>query len=501
MNQKIFLLPLCVVVFLFAPATGSGQFIEKIPFDAADSTNGYYLAIPPASHTISGALVFFCSFRTPENLLPETRLHNVAFANDLLTVYVSLGKTMLADDAIITRMNAVLQHVAAKYKVDTARFALGGYDIAGTIALRFTELAYEHPAQFPIQPKAVFGVASFVDLFGLYRSSERQLKRNYFPPTTADARLTLDLMTKELGTLTDHPENYKKLSPFYRDEETPGNEQFLKSVALRLYYDTDIAWQLNARRNSLYDTNIPDATELVDRLLLAGDANAEFISSKWPGTRSNGARNANSLNIVDETDCIQWIIKKLHIFNPANPLAWEAPYQFPILDKWRMERAMLPGPFASHVTIRGIEDIRFPPGWGDANSDEYWSVAYLLWLDGGQKIDAGVVQNNLKLYYDDLIAGARIRRNLKIAPGVITHVQVTIKKIKAEPDDLETYSGVINMFDYLGQKPIALNCLVHVKTCGAQDHIPVFFEISPKPFDHPLWQELRKSKQKFTCVE
>ena len=135
MNQKILLLPLTVVLFLLVPASGSCQYIEKVPFDTADSTNGYYLAIPPASPTISGALVFFCSFRPPENLLPETRLHNVAAANDLLTVYVSLGRTMLADNAVITRMNAVLRHVAAKYKVDTARFALGGYDIAGTIAL------------------------------------------------------------------------------------------------------------------------------------------------------------------------------------------------------------------------------------------------------------------------------------------------------------------------------------------------------------------------------
>jgi hypothetical protein len=498
-QQKIFRLGL--ILCLLFPATGFSQFIEKVSFDAADGTNGYYLAIPPASHTINGVLVFFCSFRPPENLLPETRLHNIAAANDLLTVYVSLGSNILANDTVTTRINTILQHIAARYKADTAKFVLGGFDLAGTIVLRYTELAYEHPARFALQPKAVFGVASIVDLPGLYKASERQIKRNYFPPTTGDARAYLDLLTKEEGTLTEHPENYKKLSPFYHDEEKTGNEQFLKNVAVRLYYDTDVAWQLNTRRNSLYDTGIPEGSELIDRLLLAGNTNAEFIASKTPGIRSTGMRNTSSLSIVDETDCIQWIIRKLHIFNSGNPMAWEPPYHFPLLNGWRMERAAIPGPISTHMTIKGIEDIRFPPGWGNANSEEYWSVAYLLWLERGQKIDAGILQNNLKIYYDDLLAGAQVRRDLKIAAGVLKPVQVSIKKIKAEPDDLETYTGVIDMFDYLGQKPIALNYLVHLKACGGQGHIPVFFEISPKPFEHPIWQDLKKSKQKFICGE
>jgi hypothetical protein len=193
----------------------------------------------------------------------------------------------------------------------------------------------------------------------------------------------------------------------------------------------------------------------------------------------------------------------MHILDPSNPMAWDAPYRFIVPEGWRMERAYLPGPFASHVTIHGVEDIRFPGGWGDPKSPEYWSVAYLLWLDGGQKIDADIMQNNLRIYYDDLIAGAVIRRNVhlpadKIIPEKVT---VAIKKIKAEADDKETYTGTIYMFDYLGRHPMTLNCLVHVKACDDQRHIPVFFEISPQPFDHPLWRDLKQMKEKFSCIE
>lgn len=77
------------------------QNIEKVVFDKRDSTNDYYLATRPASNYIKGTLVVFCSFRTPESLLPETKLHNVAFANDLLTVYISMGRKLYADTATV----------------------------------------------------------------------------------------------------------------------------------------------------------------------------------------------------------------------------------------------------------------------------------------------------------------------------------------------------------------------------------------------------------------
>ena len=488
---------LAMALLLFCAA--EGQSIEKVSFDAADSTNGYYLAIPPASQTIRGVLVFFCTFRSPESLLPETRLHNIAASGDLLTIYASLGRQLLPDTATIGRINTVLQHVAGKYAADTARFVLGGFDVAGTIVLRYTEMAYKDPARFSLRPRAVFAVASDVDLSGRYRISERVIKKNFFPPAVNDAHFFLDVMNKEYGSPKDHPATYREASPFVSEDETPGNEQYLLQLPVRLYYDNDIVWQLNARRNSLYDTNIPDGTELINRLLLTGNKQAEFVASHSPGVRSNGIRNATAMSIVDETDCILWIKSVLHILDASNPQAWTAPYTFPLPDGWRSEQSYIPGINSIHFGLRAIEDLHLPPGWGVAGSEEYWSVAYLFWLDGGQKVDADILQRNIKTYYDDHIAGAVIRRNITLPPGTIQPVQVTIRKLAAEPDDVETYTGTIAMFDYLGKKPMTLNYMAHLKPCPDHSHIPLFIETSPQPFGHPIWAKLKELKQKFVC--
>jgi hypothetical protein len=496
---------LLATAFLFFSFMATCQDLEKVPFDDADRTNGYYLAIPPSSQTIAGVIVLLCPFRGPESILPETRLHNIAAVRGLLTVYASTGMHILPDQLVIARVSKLLAHIVTKYKVDSSLFALGGFDMAGTIALRYTELAQEHPAAFIVHPKLVFAIASYVDLAGLYRTCERQIKRNYYPPTVSDAKFMLGAMIKEQGTIAEHPEHYAGMSPYNGNESvggsevSTGNEQFLKNVAVRLYYDTDIEFQLKTRRNGYYDTNLPDGSEMIDRLLLSGNNKAEFIASKQPGMRSNGSRNTSAYSIVDETDCIHWIIRELHIFDPGNPAAFSAPYQFDTPEGWRAERSYSPPPFAPKFTLKGIEEIRFMPGWGIAGKEDYFSLAYLFWLDGGQKIDAGVLQENLKIYFDGLVitGGGPVSHN--IPSDKLLPTRVRIQKMKAEPDDLETYSGAIDMLDYMTMKPMTLNCRAHVKNCDVQKHTALFIEASPKPFSDPLWQGLEKMKKNFKC--
>jgi hypothetical protein len=490
-----------VFLLLMLALAAHGQFMEKVSYDATDAKNGYYLAIPPVSTAIRGVLVVFCTFRSPESMLPESRLHNVASAGDLLTVYASLGQKLTADSPAVARINTILHHVAAKYQADSTAFALGGLSYAGSIVFRYAELARQYPGRHFIRPRAVFGIAATTDLTSLWQTGERQIRRNYPSPALGDAHAIVNILGSTLGSPTDHPDNYRKASPFIHGEDAPGNEQYLDNLAVRLYYDVDVSWQLETRRNSLYDTDIPDGSEMIDKLLLEGNKHAEFISSKLPGIRSNGVRSDNAMSIVDETDCVQWVQRNLGILNLSNPAAWTPPYRFPLPDGWRQELSYEPGKNHPHFPLKSIEDLHLPSGWPVAGSEEYWSAAYLFWLDPGQPIEAGILENTLKIYYDEHISMAVRQGNLTFPPGTIKPVQVTIKKSSPERDDKETYTGTISMFDYMGRKPIVLNFFVHLKSCPTGHHIPLFWEISPQPVDHPLWDRLKEGERKFSCGE
>ena len=492
--MKVKILFTIIVNLLLSLSYLYAQNFEKITFDRSDSTDGYYLAIQPQSKNIKGVLVVFSSFTSPENLLPETKLHNVAYANEILTIFVSTKQKLYADSFTVSRINILLKDVAARFIADTSKFVLAGYDEAGNIALRYTELTYENPLLYAVQPKAVFGIDAPVDLFGLWHWSEKQIKKAFWPGAVGDANYYLGVMTKENGTIYTNAAKYKQLSPFYKEDDTTGNERYLQNIPVRLYYDADIEWHLKNRRNSFYDTKVPDGSELIKRLLLAGNKEAELIMSRQPGFRSNGVRSPNALSIVDEVDFIHWIKRSLNIFDAHT---WKPPYSLMISAGWTTELFSLPPGFAPQITYKGVEDIRFAPGWEDPKSEEHWTYSFLWWLDGRPAVNAAALQANLKAYYAGLVARNITGRNIPASKIVPT--TVAIRKIRTTPNDLETYTGTITMLDYHTAQPMVLNCMIHVKDCKIETRLAIYLELSPQPFAHAVWKKMNQMGQNFEC--
>lgn len=490
------LLAVLLAACLLLPRAGAAQNSEKVIFDAKDTTDGYYLAVPPSSKAIKGVVVLFCSFTTPESLLPDTRIPQVAAANGILTVLASVKEKLYADTAATARMNQIIRHVAGKYPVDTARFAFGGYDYAGNVLLRYAELTFQYPNRFPVRPKAVFAVDSFADLAGLWHWSERQIKKNYSPGTVADSKFIVGKLRQEIGSPQQHAARYQELSAFYRADEAPGNERYLKNTPVRLYYDADIAWHLKKRGNGYYDTALPDASEMISRLLVSGNKDAEFVASAQPGMRTNGTRNPNTLSIVDEVEFIDWIKGKLDIFDPVS---WEPPYHLPAPEGWATELFALPPEFAPGIALRGSEDIRFMPGWDKAGKEDYWSYSYLWWVEGDPALTARRLEQYLTEYYEGLVS-----RNIgprKIPRERVVPTRVAMKQAKAEPGDKDAYRGTIHMLDYQAEnpRPIVLNCSVYVKECTGAGRTAVFFEVSPQPASHAVWQKMTEVRRQFGC--
>ena len=81
---------------------------------------------------------------------------------------------------------------------------------------------------------------------------------------------------------------------------------------------------------------------------------------------------------------------------------WVAPYYLPVPKGWTVERFPVPPSFAITIPYKGVEDIRFTPGWGKIESNEYWSYAFLWFLDDIREFDSKTLENNLTAYYTGL---------------------------------------------------------------------------------------------------
>jgi hypothetical protein len=174
---------------------------------------------------------------------------------------------------------------------------------------------------------------------------------------------------------------------------------------------------------------------------------------------------------------------------------WEAPYTLPIPKDWAIERFLIPIAFAPQISYKGVEDIRFTPGWGKVKSEEYWSYAFLWYLEGEIKMDPQTIDSNLKAYYTGLISinGGNIPAE-KLIP-----VATSFKEAKKDKGDLKTFFGTVTMLDYMEQKPITLHCKVHMKSCLGENKTFIFYELSPQPLSHNVWQSLDKLWIDFTC--
>jgi hypothetical protein len=203
---------------------------------------------------------------------------------------------------------------------------------------------------------------------------------------------------------------------------------------------------------------------------------------------------------------IKKILAAAFCFTSANIFAqaafdaskWDPPYSLEIPQGWDVERFAIPIEFAPQIPYHGVEDIRFTHGWGDSTSNEYWTYSFLWYLDGKPEINATIIANNLKLYYNGLIGGNIEQR--KIPADKIFVPQTSFKEIETGSGDEKTFSGTVHMLDYMQQKPITLNGMIHLKACPSiKDKTFLLYEISPQPLTDNIWQQLDNLNTGFNC--
>ncbi|MGB8191167.1 MAG: hypothetical protein WCF67_04565 [Chitinophagaceae bacterium] len=166
---------------------------------------------------------------------------------------------------------------------------------------------------------------------------------------------------------------------------------------------------------------------------------------------------------------------------------------------WAIERFLIPISFAPDIRYKGVEDIRFTPGWAKTKGEEYWSYAFLWYLDGTVEMNPSIVERNLKAYYTGLANVNIDSARRSTIGGKLKPAKTSFQAIQTKKGDLKTFSGTVEMLDYMQLKTITLNCMVHVRSCPEDKKTIVFYELSPQPYTHSVWLDLDKLWLDFAC--
>lgn len=186
--------------------------------------------------------------------------------------------------------------------------------------------------------------------------------------------------------------------------------------------------------------------------------------------------------------------------NPVNldGKKWEAPYTLAIPKGWDVERFLIPIGFAPTIQYKGVEDIRFTPGWAKKEKTEYWSYAFLWYLNDTQEFDAKILEQHLIAYYTGLFAINTDKTKFDL--NKLMPVTASIKNRTTVNGDLKTFEGIVHMNDYMTKQPITVNIKIHIRSCEGQKNTFVFYEVSPKPYTDPVWKSLDQLWVEFKCT-
>ena len=153
---------------------------------------------------------------------------------------------------------------------------------------------------------------------------------------------------------------------------------------------------------------------------------------------------------------------------------------------WESETFPLPPAFAPEIIFKGVEDIRFSPGWSKSVSEQYWSYAFIWLVEGKQVLSEKVLSDYMTAYYTGIYT-ANLKDKPAPKPGFTT---TRFHKIKPAEEDAVTYEGSVQTLNYLTHQPLSLHVRVHFRKVANASATVMLFEVSPQPYSHSVWQEL-----------
>jgi hypothetical protein len=151
---------------------------------------------------------------------------------------------------------------------------------------------------------------------------------------------------------------------------------------------------------------------------------------------------------------------------PPGPVADKSAPPGPVADKpwpvppgWRSEVIPFPLEFAPSIAHRGVEDLRFPPGFFDPSAADYWSYAFTWHTDDPGVLDAGALGAELTAYFAGLIDAVDDKKRITARDQIA---------VRAEPDGPGKFRLAAHVFDaFKTAAPIDLTGTAVRRPCGA----------------------------------
>jgi hypothetical protein len=166
------------------------------------------------------------------------------------------------------------------------------------------------------------------------------------------------------------------------------------------------------------------------------------------------------------------------------PSSWAV---WPTPPGWRREVIRFPLDFAPSVSHRGVEEIRFPPGFFDPKAPLWWSYVFAWAIDDAATLDRATLERDLTAYFRGLATA--VKKNGGFDPA----------RFRTQLDGDGPWRGTIDSYDpFKTLQPLTLHVLVEEQRCAGARRLMIV-TASPRPADDPAWHTLADVRATLRC--
>lgn len=285
-------------------STNKGVADDTNPYSVI--TNEYELYKPDAQS--KAVLVLFGGF--PESIArvqSEFGIKDIALQNKVAVLYLNYNQKLWLEEEEKRTLADSLKSIFVQHKLPPSNVCFGGYSSGGNVSLLLANYLIQN--EYTIAPKGVFVVDSPIDLAALYKSSEKNIQRNFSEVSVQESTFLVKLLSDSLGDPHADLSRYEDYAVFTSTTNNFENIKSLKGAKIRLYTEPDTTWWKENRMADHDQMNAFYLKELSEALKSSDFKHAEYITTENKGYRANGERHPHSWSIVDKDDLIKWMLE------------------------------------------------------------------------------------------------------------------------------------------------------------------------------------------------
>lgn len=269
--------------------------------------DNYELSKP--TKKIKATLILFGGFpENAEDIKREFKILESAEENDIAILYMNYNRKLWLGKSELEELAKTLQTIFEEHKLPNDNIYIGGFSSGGNMALLVSD--YMTNGNSNLVPEGVFIVDSPIDLVALYKTSEKNVKRNLSNSTMEESTWILETLSKEFGNPHKNISNYEAFAVFTSETNNFDNIENLKNTKIRFYTEPDTLWWKEKTMGKYDETNAYYIKSLSESLKDFGFKDVEYIPTENKGYRSNGERHPHSWSIVDKDNLINWMLKE-----------------------------------------------------------------------------------------------------------------------------------------------------------------------------------------------